>query len=88
MRKGITLVETIVTVAIIVILAAILIPAMVGYCKHNHSETTAIIELDANERISVEVDNWYQSGNTIIITAKDGTTYRISDTKVIMIESN
>lgn len=26
--------------------------------------------------------------DSVIITAKDGTTYRISETKVIMIESN
>ena len=85
-REGITLIEVIVTVAIVGVLLAILVPAIINYQKHSDTHITAWIEMSENETIEVEVDRYIQSDDTITIYTEDGTRYVVHSSKVIIQE--
>ena len=90
-KKGFTLIELIVVIAIIVVLAAIIIPPIIDMVENgednNSTSVRAVITLNENESITVEVDRWYHtSGKQLKIIAADGTEYYVSEDDAIIIK--
>lgn len=91
-KKGFTLLELIVVLVIVGVLAAIIIPAIIemvenGEDGNNSTSTRAVITLDENESITVEVDRWYHTnGKQLKIIATDGTEYYVSEDDAIIIK--
>ena len=87
-KKGFTLIELIVVLAIIGVLAVIIIPVIITACDdESDDDTRAIIKLDNGESITVEVDDWYSMNDNqqIKIVADDGTVYYAAPANVTII---
>ena len=85
--KGITLIEVIVIICIILVLAMIIIPAIIDYNNQHSGNIRAVVKLDNGESITVEVDNWKEmndDGGLIKITGKDGSVYYVSPNNVVI----
>lgn len=86
-KKGFTLLELIIVLVIVSVLAAIIIPPIIKMVdKCDSTSTRAIITLNENESITVEVDRWVRTGNYLKLVTTDGTEYNISADNVIIIK--
>ena len=85
--KGVTLIEVIVIVCIILVLAMIIIPAIIDYNNQHSGNIRAVVKLDNGESITVEVDYWEEMNDNsglVKIKGKDGSIYYVSPNNVVI----
>lgn len=87
-KKGFTLVELVVVIAIIGVLAAILVPSMLGYVKKSRLKTANANAKTAYNAISGMVTDANTQGTPINPVSLAGTDYNCKDGATITVTSS